>query len=120
MRTMKWLVGGYATVSALTLGTMIVLRHDTTMVTTAVWIRGSIVAAASLLTLFFAIRAARGEPKMLRRLRFVTTAMLVAVVVIVALPGTFPLWFKLEQVICGLLLLPVVVHLTRRRAAVSA
>jgi hypothetical protein len=52
---------------------------------------------------------------MLLRLRIVTAIMLVAIVVIISLPGTFPLWLKLEQAICGLLLLPVVVLINRRR-----
>ena len=116
MRNVVWLVGGYAAVSALTLGTMVALRDDAAMVTPAVWVRGTIVAAASLLTLFLAARAARGEPKMLLRLRIVTAIMLVAIVVIVALPGAFPVWFRLEQAICGLLLAPVVVQVNRRRA----
>lgn len=117
MRNVVWLISGYAGVSLLTLAAMIAFRHDATMVTTAVWVRGTIVAAASLLTLFFAVRAARGDRKMLRRLRFVTAAMLVAIVVIIALPGTFPLWFKLEQGVCGLLVLPAVVLLNRRSTA---
>ena len=31
--------------------------------------------------------------------------MLIAIAVIIALPGTFPLWMKLEQAVCGLLLI---------------
>src|SRR6185369_10545758 len=113
MRNVVWLISGYVAVSLLTLVAVIVFRHDASMVTTAVWIRGTIVAAASLLTLFFAVRAARGDRRMLRRLRIVTAAMLVAIVVIIALPGTFPVWLKLEQGICGLLLLAVVVQINR-------
>jgi hypothetical protein len=116
MRNLVWLIGGYAAVSVLTLAAVIVFRHDAAMVTPAVWVRGTIVAAASMLSLFFAVRAARGDRRMLRRLRIVTTIMLVAIVVIISLPGTFPLWLKLEQAICGLLLLPVVVRLNWRRA----
>lgn len=116
MRTVVSLISGYAAVSLLTLVAVIVFRHDATMVTTAVWIRSTIVAASSLLTLFFAVRAARGDRRMLLRLRIVTAAMLLAIVVIIALPGTFPLWLKLEQGICGLLLLPVVVRINRRPA----
>jgi hypothetical protein len=37
------------------------------------------------------------------------------VVVILALPGTFPLWLKLEPGVCGLLLLGVVVSVNRSR-----
>ncbi|GIH67175.1 hypothetical protein [Microbispora siamensis] len=115
MRNVVWLISGYAAVSLLTLVAVIVFRHDATMVTTAVWVRGTLVAAGSLLTLFFAFRAAHGDRRMLLRLRVVTAVMLVAIVVIIALPGTFPLWFKFEQGICGLLLLPVVVQINRRR-----
>ena len=114
MRNVVWLVTGYAVVSLLTLVAVIALRHDATMVTTAVWIRTTIVAAASMLTLLFAVRAAHGDRRMLLRLRIVTAIMLVAIVVIIALPGTFPLWLKLEQGVCGLLLLAVVVQINRR------
>ncbi|MEU7879479.1 hypothetical protein [Microbispora bryophytorum] len=114
MRNVVWLISGYAAVSLLTLVAMIVFRHDATMVTTEVWVRGVIVAAGSLLTLLFAVRAARGDRRMLLRLRVVTAVMLVAIVVIIALPGIFPLWFKLEQGVCGLLLLAVVAQINRR------
>jgi hypothetical protein len=116
MRNVVWLVGGYAAVSVLTLGTVIVFRHDAAMVTPGVWGRGTIVAAASLLTLFLAVRAEHGDRRMRRRLRLVTTITLAAIVVIVALPGAFPVWFRLEQAICGLLLLPVVVQVNRQPA----
>lgn len=116
MRNVVWLVRGYVLVSVLTLVTMVVFRNDAAMVPDSVWIRGTLVAVASLVTWLFAVRAARGERKMLLRLRIVTSIMLVAIVVIIALPGLFPLWFKLEQGVCGLLLLPVVVQLNRRPA----
>ena len=35
--------------------------------------------------------------------------MVVAIAVIIVLPGTFPLWMKIEQGACGLLLAGVVV-----------
>jgi CHASE1-domain containing sensor protein len=114
MRNVVWLIRGYAAVSLLTLVAMIVFRNDTAMVTAPVWIRGTLVAASSLLTLFFATRAARGDRRMLRRLRIVTVVMLIAIMVIIALPGTFPLWLKLEQGICGVLLLAAVPQIIRR------
>lgn len=116
MRNAIWLIGGYAAVSVLTVVTVILFRHDTAMVTSGVWVRGSIVAAASLLTLLIAVRADRGDRRMLLRLRIVTAITLVAIVVIVALPGAFPVWFRLEQAICGLLLLPAVILINRRPA----
>ncbi len=41
--------------------------------------------------------------------------MVAAIVVIVAPPGTFPPWLKLEQAACGLLLIGVVVLVNGRR-----
>jgi hypothetical protein len=107
LRSVQLLVGGYLAISVLTLGAIIALRNDAAAVNAAVWTRGTIVVASSLLTFAFARRAARGSRKGFLRLRLVSAIMLVAIVVIIALPGTFPLWMKCEQAICGLLLLGV-------------
>jgi len=115
MRNVIWQVSGYVAVSLVTEAVLVAFRHDAAMVTPAVWVRGTIVAAASLVTLLLAVRAVRGDKKMLRRLRVVTAIMLVALVVIAALPGAFPVWFRLEQALCALFLLPVVVQINRRR-----
>lgn len=104
----KALLVGYLAVSVLTLAAIVLLRNDASVVNPAVWIRGTIVAASSVLTLVFAAGAARGSRGAYRRLRIITAVMPVAIVVIIALPGTFPLWMKVEQAVCGVLLLGVV------------
>ena len=106
-RNVQLLVITYLALSVLTLAAIIALRNDAAAVNSAVWTRGSIVVASALLTFAFARRAARGSKKGYLRLRIVSAVMLVAIVVIVALPGTFPLWMKFEQGVCGLLLLGV-------------
>ncbi|WP_436529883.1 hypothetical protein [Actinoplanes sp. HUAS TT8] len=120
MRNVVRLIGLYVALSFSTLGAIVALRDNAALVTDAVWVRGTIVAAASLLSLLFAVKALRGNRKALLRLRIVTAIMLVAIVVIVAIPGMFPLWFKLEQVACGLLLLPAVIRINRKPAPVPA
>jgi hypothetical protein len=55
-----------------------------------------------------ATRTAGGSRGAYRRLRIVSAVMLAAIVVIIALPGEFPLWLKIEQGVCGLLLAGVV------------
>ena len=40
--------------------------------------------------------------------------MVVAIAVIIALPGTFPLWMKIEQGVCGLILIGVAVIVNGR------
>lgn len=107
-RNVKLFVGCYLGISILTLVATILLRTNTAIVTPAVWVRGTIVVASAALTTLFAIQAARGSRAGYLRLRLVSAIMLVAIVVIIALPGTFPMWMKLEQGVCGLLLLGVV------------
>jgi hypothetical protein len=114
MRKVVTILGGYVAVSLLTLVVAVIFRGHASMVNSAVWIRGTIVAASSLLTLRFAVGAAGGDRGMLRRLRIITAVMLAAIVVIIALPGTFPVWMKIEQGICGVLLAAVVVMVNRR------
>ncbi|VVJ18961.1 Uncharacterised protein [Amycolatopsis camponoti] len=115
-RPVLLVTGGYATLSVLTLLVIVLFRNDHAMVTDAVWVRATLVVASSLLTLAFARSAARGSRKGLLRLRIVSAVMLVAIVVIVALPGLFPLWLRIEQAVCGLLLLGVTVLVNGRRA----
>ncbi|WP_427887282.1 hypothetical protein ACQHIV_30375 [Kribbella sp. GL6] len=107
LRSVQLLVTGYVAISVLTLIAIIVLRNHSTVVNAAVWIRGTIVVGSSLLTFLFARSAAKGSHRGYLRLRIVSAVMLVAIVVIIALPGTFPLWMKGEQAVCGLLLLGV-------------
>jgi hypothetical protein len=114
-RPVLLLTGGYATLSVLTLLAIILFRNDHAMVTDAVWVRATLVVASSLLTFAFARSAARGSRKGLLRLRIVAGVMLVAIVVIVALPGLFPVWLRIEQAVCGLLLLGVTVLVNGRR-----
>jgi len=120
LRTVRLLVGGYLALSVLTFVAVVLLR-DTAAVNDAVWVRSSIVVASAALTTLFAARAARGSTRAFLRLRIISAVMVVAIVIIIALPGTFPLWLKIEQGVCGLLLLGVTVLLNGRelRAAYS-
>lgn len=108
-RNVKLFVGGYLGLSVLTLATIILLRDNTAIVTPAVWVRGTIVVASALLTALFARQTARGSRGGYLRLRLVSAIMLVAIATIIVLPGLFPLWMKIEQGVCGLLLLGVVI-----------
>lgn len=111
---MKILVGGYLGISVATLVAIVLLRNHTAIVNSAVWIRGTIVVASALLTLSFAARAARGSRGAYRRLRIISVVMVVAIATIIALPGTSPMWMKVEQGVCGLLLIGVAVLVNGR------
>jgi hypothetical protein len=115
LRTITALVGTYLALSVVTLVAMVVLRNDPTIVTTAVWIRGSLVTASAVLLFIFALRAGAGAPRAFLRVRIVSAIVLVAIAVIVALPGTFPIWFRIEQAACGILMLAVVILVNTKR-----
>lgn len=108
LRRIRLLIGMYLGISTAAMVAIVALRDDPAEVTDAVWIRAGIVLLSATLTLSFAVHAARGSRPAYRRLRIVTALMLVAVIVIVALPGAFPVWLRLEQAACGICLLGVV------------
>jgi hypothetical protein len=113
------LLGGYAGVSVLTLMAIVVFSGDPDIVTDAVWIRGSILAVASLITFAVGVSMARGSRSNYRRVRVIALAQVVAIVVIESVPGVFPVWFKIENGVCGALLV-IVVLLTFARTVRSA
>jgi hypothetical protein len=115
LRTVTTLIGAYLAISVLTFGAIVLLRGNPAIVNIAVWIRGSIVVASAALLFVFARRARGGAPRAFLRVRLISAIMLVAIIVIIALPGTFPLWMKLEQGVCGALLLAVVILVNGRR-----
>jgi hypothetical protein len=115
----KLLVGGYLALSVLTLAAVALLRDNPAVVNDAVWVRSGIVVATAALMYAFATRAARGSRGGYRRLRFMSAVMVVAIAVIVALPGSFPLWLKIEQGVCGLLLIGVTALVNSKAARSS-
>ncbi|GAA3789950.1 MULTISPECIES: hypothetical protein [Amycolatopsis] len=102
------LLGGYAAVSVLTLLAIVVFSGNPGIVTDAVWIRGSILAVASLITFALGVSMAKGSRSSHRRVRIIALAQVVAIIVIECVPGAFPVWFKIENGVCGTLLIIVV------------
>lgn len=107
-RGTKILVGCYIVISVLTLVVAYLLRNDHGMVNDTVWLRGEIVVVTSLLMFTFALGAARGRRRAYLRLRIASAIMLVAIAVLISLPGFLPVWMRIEQGVCGLLLLGIV------------
>ncbi|AKU15856.1 hypothetical protein [Luteipulveratus mongoliensis] len=112
----------FAAVSAATLVVAYVLRDHADEVTSTVWIRGSLVLLSSLALLWFASRAAAGHERSFVRLRLISVVVLVALVVMAALPGVLPTWMRVEHVIGAALMLAVVIRVAevQRRGGVVA
>lgn len=89
-----------------------------TSVDGAVWSRCSAVLASSIVLLLLTVGAARGSRTAWIRVRIISVVVVLAVIVIVSIPGFLPPWVRLEQGVCGGLVLPVaiLVNLTRTRA----
>jgi hypothetical protein len=113
-RPIKALVGAYLAISFLNLVAIVLLRNHESLVNSAVWTRGTILGTTAVLMFAFTIRASRGSRRAYLRLRIASAIILVSVPVIMLLPGTFPLWMKIEQCVCGLILLAVVLLVNRK------
>lgn len=107
-------VGSYLTISLGAVVALIVLHNHKTQATQQAWVHGIIVATTALLMSTFARGAIRGKARAYLRLRIASTVMIVAIAVTTAIPGDFPMWMKIEQIVCGLLLVGLAVVLNRK------
>lgn len=105
----RLLVGGYVAVSVATFVAAVLLRDHPHVVTGAVWVRGVVVVISSLVMYANVVRAAGGSRSAYRRVRGLSSVMVAVIAAGIALPGTFPLWMKVDQGVCGLLLIGVAV-----------
>ena len=115
-RVIKGLLLGYLGIGIATLVAVILLRNHPAEVNGPAWVRSIIVVATALILLSAATLASRGSRGAFLRLRIISIVTTVAIVVIVALPGTFPVWLKIEQSVCGLLMLGVALLANGRSA----
>lgn len=119
LSTIKTLVGGYVAISVGAVIALIALHNHHNLATKEAWVHGIIVATTALLMALFTRGMIHGSAKARLRLRITTAIMLVAIAVTSAIPGDFPLWMKVEQGVCGVLLLGVVILINRRRASIT-
>ncbi len=119
-RPVLMLLWSFLAVSAAMVAFLGVLTAAGVGVDIAIWIRCSIVLGSAVVLLIFGIGAARGSRNVLLRLRIVAPIVVAAVVVIVSIPGFLPDWVRVEQAVCGALVLPVAIiaNLPRTRALV--
>jgi hypothetical protein len=112
----KGLLLGYLGIGVAALVVVILLRNHPAEVNAAAWVRSVIVVATALILMSAATLAGRGSRGAFWRLRIISIVTTVAIVVIVVLPGTFPVWLKVEQSVCGVLMLGVALLANGRTA----
>ncbi len=122
LHTVVRLLFAFLVLSVLTVAAVVLLGGHPSLVTDAAWVRTPLVALSAFALWLIARRAAKGHAGSYRRLRIISIVVLGAIVVIVSLPGLLPLWLRVEQGACGLIMLAVVILANHRevRTAVAA
>ncbi|NNC12269.1 hypothetical protein HII28_10315 [Planctomonas sp. JC2975] len=117
LRPVRTLLAVYFGVSAAMIVAIGVLSALGNAQDPAVWIRCSLVLGSAAVLLAIMARATRGSRSALIRLRIITPVVLAAIIVIVSIPGFLPGWVRIEQGLCGAILLPAVILLFLPRTA---
>lgn len=113
VRRLWWLC---AAVSLIALAVAAVLAMvDPVEVNWVVWLRGSVVAAASLVFVVVTRAAARGSRRAFTRMRWISILAPIGIGLIIVSPDSgYPLWMKVEQGLIGILIVAIAVLLNRR------
>ena len=112
------LLAAFVVVSLAMEAVLVVQSVTGTAVDGAVWVRCSLVLASSIVLLLLAIGATRGSRSAWIRVRIISVVVVVAVIVIISIPGFLPDWVRVEQGVCGGLVLPVAIFTNLPRTAV--
>ncbi|GAB3615243.1 hypothetical protein GCM10027415_35830 [Humibacter ginsengisoli] len=108
-RPVLLLFTGFLVVSAAMIAVLVAMSVGGASIESAIWIRCSLVLASAVVLLLIGASAARGSRAAWIRLRIITPIVVIAVIVIVSIPGFLPDWVRVEQAVCGLLVLPAVI-----------
>jgi hypothetical protein len=110
LRRVRTLTAGYLAISLAAVGALLLHAGGNA----AAWTHGIIVAVTAGASLSAAIRAGRGRRGAYLRLRVLSVVVVVAMIVIAALPGDFPLWMKLAELAGAALMAVVAVTVNAR------
>jgi hypothetical protein len=110
MRTfagIRWILASEILVGLFSIVTAIVLTVSGQSVDWAVWFRSVAVLGITITLFYFTWRAARGFYWAYSRLRLFSKIFPIVTLVIATIPGLYPLWMTVEQVIFSFLLIGV-------------
>ncbi|PPF63529.1 hypothetical protein C5E16_15390 [Clavibacter michiganensis] len=103
-RWIRWILVAETFVGAAAVATALTLAADGVDVAPAVWFRSFVVLAMTVTLYYFAWRASAGYWWAYSRLRLFSQVFPVVTLVIAAIPGLYPLWMVIEQIVFSLLL----------------
>lgn len=109
LRPVVGLIGAHLLLSLVAVVVLIADGRDPAVATQDAWVHGVIVAATAVLLLTFAVRALGGRRRAYVRLRISSGVLLIALIVIAALPGAFPVWMRAMEAVSAICLAVAVV-----------
>jgi len=112
--TRLWVVCAGISLAALGLAAVLSVV-DPADVNWVVWLRGTVVALASVVFVFVTRAAARGSRGAYTRMRWISLLAPIGIAVIIVAPDTgYPIWMKTEQAAVGIIIVIIAVYLNRR------
>lgn len=111
-RWVYWILLAESVVGAAAVVVAVVLQAGGTQVGFAAWFRGIVVLLMTLTLFFFAWRARQGYYWGYQRLRLFSQIFPVVTLVVATIPGLYPYWMVVEQIVFAVLMIGVADVLT--------
>jgi CDP-diglyceride synthetase len=111
--TIRAMCAIYLAATVVTLGFLAWKEGDRSLVTEDAWVHGVILLVFAVVLVRVATRAASGDRRAYLRLRIIGFVVPAASVVEALIPGLFPGWMRVEQLVYGVWLLAVVALASR-------
>lgn len=106
-RWIRWLLVAETIVGLTAIVVAVVLTRDGQTVPWAVWFRATVVLLITLTLYVFAWRAQLGYYWAYSRLRLFSRIFPVVTLVVAAIPGLYPFWMVIEQIVFSLLMIGI-------------
>jgi len=106
-RRIRWLLVAETVVGLAAIVVAVLLTHAGQTVPWAVWFRATVVLLITLTLYVFAWRAQLGYYWAYQRLRLFSRIFPVVTLVVAAIPGLYPFWMVIEQIVFSLLMIGI-------------
>ena len=106
-RGIRWILAAEVVVGLAAVVIAIVLTVNGQQVAWAVWFRSVVVLGITVTLYYFATRGAEGYYWGYSRLRLFSRIFTLVTLVIATIPGLYPLWMTIEQIIFSLLMIGI-------------
>ncbi|WP_427015677.1 hypothetical protein ACQCSX_12705 [Pseudarthrobacter sp. P1] len=111
-RAVQWILAAEVVVGLAAIAIAAVLQSTGTAVAFPVWFRGAVVLLMTLTLFFFAWRAQLGFYWGYQRLRLFSQIFPVITLIVATIPGLYPYWMVIEQIVFAVLMIGIADFLT--------